>query len=88
MAEVEDGLELRGGEELCGELAQGAEGKFVFDCIAYEGAGDHASCVGTGLRGEAMAVTPEPEGAAVLHVAEMIVPCELRDLRVPGDTDG
>jgi hypothetical protein len=84
VAEVEEIAELHLREELCGEIPKGTTGEFEFDFVAEEGAGDFLPR----FRGEAVAVTPVGEGAAMLDVAEVIVPEELGDFGVPGDAEG
>ena len=44
--------------------------------------------VGPGFGVHAVAVAPVGEGATELDIAEVLVPDELRDLCLPGDTDG
>jgi hypothetical protein len=85
----EGAAELARHDEALGEVAECAVGEFVLDFVTHECAvnGD-AGLVGAGLEGEAMTVAPVGEGAADLHVAEVIVPDELGDLCLPWDADG
>ena len=89
LAVVEGAAELVANEEQVCDGAEGAERKIVLEMIAEACAGEHLARVkGAGLRLKAVAVTPRFEGATVLDVAEVLVPDELGDLRVPRKADG
>ena len=83
LAEEEDGLHLVLDEESVGEIAKGAERKFVLDMVAEQGAMERAAK----LRLKAMAVPPVGERAAMLYVAEVAVPFEVRNLGVPWNAE-
>ena len=79
LAVLEDRFHLALNKESVGEVAEWPQGEFVFHMVLQESPLQDT----TRLRFKAMAVPPVSEWAAMLHVAEMIVPLEVRDLRLP-----
>ena len=89
MAEAEGAGELALEEQRVREVTEAAEWRLIVDVIVQKGADARVGWV-CGIRGgvNAVAVFPEGERAAMLDVAELLVPGEVDDLGVPGDADG
>ena len=81
--------ELAADEEEVGQGAEWAERKGVFKLVREARARlDGSIRVGARLGPQTVAVAPGFKGAAMLDVAEVIVPGELGDFGVPGKADG
>ncbi len=89
LAVAEDAADLVADEEGVGEGAEWTQRQGVLQLVDQEGAGlDGSVGVGAGFGAEAMAVSPGLEGAAMLNVAEVVVPGEFGDFGVPGQAHG
>ncbi len=75
-------------KEDVGDGAEWTEGEGVLELVGESGAGEgFVGGTGVGCGVQMVAVAPGFEGAAMLDVAEVIVPGELGDLGVPGKAD-
>jgi len=92
VAEAKGAGELALEDEDVGEIAEWTEWGFVVDVIVKKGAGGELvgmlGAEDAGFGADAVAVLPGGKRAAVLDIAELLVPEEVDDLGVPGNADG